>query len=121
MQVARQVTGITGQIFMGTKLGRIDKDTGDENRILCTSLTDQRKMSLMQITHRWHKANRWCVCPVCSRLKHLLNSSNNAHGFIAFPFCIALPVSVVVQANQKQASRKPDTRSSISPPASSTQ
>jgi hypothetical protein len=41
MEVTFQVAGIVVEVFMGTKLGRIDKNTGNQYLVFCASLSEK--------------------------------------------------------------------------------
>src|SRR5947207_11922949 len=64
---------------MGTKLGRIDKNTGNQYLVFRTSLAEEGVVTSMKISHSGHKAD--FSSPMSTFLLHCLNAVNYLHGF----------------------------------------
>src|SRR5260370_23101607 len=73
MQITRQVSWVTFQVFVWAKLGWVNEDTCQEHVILLTPASPERNMSLVEISHSGNKSDLFAANPSRALMHHLTN------------------------------------------------
>src|SRR5437763_1885476 len=89
-QVARQVTGISTQVFAWPKLCRVDENARDQHIVLAARLVYEREMSFMEVSHGRHQPDIKRTRPSLVCIYHLMNGANYAHPLFN-PFTALIP------------------------------